>query len=62
MAGLHPRSLLQTVVLLVILGLASFTAVFESAFGQLIGGLVIVVVGLDIAWVTWRRFGARGPG
>lgn len=60
MAGLHPRSLLQTAVLLVVLGLASFTTVFDSGIGQLIGGLVIAIVGLDIVWVTWRRFSAPG--
>jgi hypothetical protein len=58
MAALHPRSLLQTAILLGILALATVTTVFESPTGQLIGGAIIVVVALDIVWVTWRRFGA----
>jgi hypothetical protein len=56
MFGIHPRSLVQTIVLLLILGAARYTAVFESTAGKVIGGLVLLVVGIDIVWLTWRRF------
>lgn len=57
-AGLHPRSIAQTVALLVVLGLAHFTAVFESTAGQVIGGIVLLAIGVDVVWLTWRRFGS----
>lgn len=55
-AGLHPRSIVQTLVLLLVIGLAQFTAVFESTAGQIIGGLVLLAIGVDVVWLTWRRF------
>lgn len=54
-SGLHLRSIVQTAVLLVILGLAQFSTVFESTTGQVLGGLVLLIVGIDVVWLTWRR-------
>lgn len=57
MAVLHPRSVLQTAVLLLVLGLAWYTNLFESTLGQVVGGVILLLVGVDILRVTWRRFG-----
>lgn len=57
MAVLHPRSVLQTAVLLLVLGLAWYTNLFESTLGQVIGGVILLIVGVDIVRFTWRRFG-----
>lgn len=49
--------MLHSVVLLVILGLTWYTNLFESELGQVIGGVILLVVAVDIIRFTWRRFG-----
>lgn len=60
MTELHRRSLVQTGVILAILGLAQYTPMFESSIGQILAGLVLVLVGVDVVWMAWRRFYSSG--
>lgn len=55
--GVHPRSLVQTAVLLALLGLATYTTLLESAVGRAAAAVVVLVVAVDVVVLTWRRFG-----
>lgn|GEM_PF-6582924 len=56
--GVPWRAVAQTLVLVVVLALARYTAVFDSQVGQVVAAAVLVVVGVDIALYYWRRYGA----
>lgn len=55
--GVPWRSVVQTLVLVGVLVVAEFTDVFGSGVGRWVAVVVLVVVGVDIAWVYWRRYG-----
>ncbi|MFB6104019.1 MAG: hypothetical protein ABEJ57_02885 [Halobacteriaceae archaeon] len=56
--GVPWRALVQTLVLVVVLVLARYTAVFDGAVGRVVAAAILVVVGVDIALYYWRRYGA----
>lgn len=51
------RAVGQTVVLVVVLGVARYTTVFDTQVGRVVAGVVLAVVGVDIARYYWRRYG-----
>lgn len=55
--GVPWRSVVQTVVLVGLLVVAEFTSVFASGVGRWVAVAVLVVVGVDIVVVYWRRYG-----
>ncbi|MFB6111167.1 MAG: hypothetical protein ABEJ35_01380 [Halobacteriaceae archaeon] len=59
MAGLHPRSIVQTLVLVALIALTRYTTLLDTGPGQLLAGAVVLIVAADIVWVTWRRFSGR---